>query len=102
MGAEVAAIVVLRKQRDIVDHFRTAGATSAAAARTIDELGVDTGLVWSGMLRRAVVREASPGRFFLDEPTWEGLRRGRQFRVRILLGVLVVFAVVAAVTAYMG
>ncbi len=102
MGASVAAIVILRKQSDLVDHFRTAGATSAASARTIDELGVDARLVWSGMVRRAVVREASPGRFFLDEPTWEGVRRTRLFRVRILLGVVVVFAIIAAARVYVG
>lgn len=96
MGASVAAIVILRKQEDLVEHFRHAGATSSATAKSVDELGVDTRMVWHGMLRRAVVREASPGRFYLDEPSWEAMRGRRRRRVVIVLGV-VVLALVAFV-----
>ena len=94
MGASVAAIVILRKQEDLIQHFRSAGATSTATAKTIAELGVDTRLVWHGMVRRAVVREASPGRFYLDEPSWEAMVSRRRIRVRIALAVLAVLVVI--------
>lgn len=93
MGASVAAIVILRKQEDLVEHFRNAGATSGATAKSVDELGVDTRLVWHGMLRRAVVREASPGRFYLDEAAWEAMRDRRRVRVMIALAVVALLLV---------
>ena len=38
--------------------------------------------------RRAVLREAGPGRFYLDELSWEALRRMRR-RMALLIGLLV-------------
>ena len=95
MGASAAAIVILRKQEDLIQHFRSAGAISTGTAKSVDELGVETRLVWSGMLRRAVVREASPGRFYLDEPSWEAMVSRRRIRVRIALAVVAVLMVIA-------
>ncbi len=92
MGASVIAAVIVKRERQLVAHFRRAGATTPAAAKTPDELGVATRLAWERLVRRAVIREAAPGKYYLDEPSWEAARALRR-RVAIValvigLGVL--------------
>ena len=88
MGGSVAAIVIIRKQEELVERFRAVGATTTTTAKSIDELGVDTHLVWNGMVRRAVVREASPGLFYLDAPSWKAVKRRRSLMTGIALAAL--------------
>jgi len=69
MGAAVA--VVLAKERRVVDAFLRARATSPERAVAPEDLGVDLGGVGGRrLLRHAALREAAPGRYYLDEPTW--------------------------------
>ena len=86
MGAAAAAVVMA--ERRIVEAFELAGATSAASARTPDELAVETtSLGWRRLTNRAVVREAVPGagRYYLDREVWQAVRRTRMRIVVILL-----------------
>jgi hypothetical protein len=88
MGAAVAAIII-RKEKDLVAHFRAAGAISPATALTPEALGVHQRIAWERLVIRAVIREAAPGSFYLDEPSWVALRRTRQ-RLAIVMVVIVV------------
>lgn len=83
MGA--AAAVIMRKQRDIVQTFRASGAVSRERARVPDDLGVDENLVFKGLVRRAVLRDAGNGRYFLDEPSWNALHTLRQRMALVVL-----------------
>jgi hypothetical protein len=84
MGAAVA--VVLAKERHIVAAFERLGATSPDRARTPAEAGVDEqGLGWSRLRERAIVREAGPGRFYVDIQSWQATRRTRR---RLLFAVV--------------
>ena len=94
MGGSVAAIVMIRKQEELVERFRAVGATTTTTAKSIDELGVDTHLVWNGMVRRSVVREASPGLFYLDALSWKAVKRRRSLMTAIAFAVLGIFLVV--------
>ena len=94
MGGSVAAIVIIRRQEELVERFRAVGATTTTTAKSIDELGVDTRLVWSGMVRRSVVREASPGLFYLDAPSWKAVKRRRSLMTGIALAALGILLVV--------
>jgi hypothetical protein len=96
MGA--AAAVIIRKEKDLVAHFRSAGAVTPAKAQSPDALGVDTRVAWSLLVRRAVIREASPGQFYLDEDAWEALRakRRRLAAVMVVALLLVGIALVVA------
>lgn len=96
MGA--AAAVIVRKQKDIVNTFRAANATAAAAARNPGELGVDESMIFKGLVRRAVLRDAGGGRYYLDEPSWVALGNTR----RRLVLVLIAIALLVALTVYMG
>jgi hypothetical protein len=91
MGA--AAAILLRKERDIVDTYRGAGATSLDSARRADELDVSEHLAFHRLVRRAVLREGTEGRYYLDEPSWNALRRMRH---RMLIVVLVLLVVIIA------
>jgi hypothetical protein len=87
MGAPAVAAVILRKERELVDLFRSAGATSAATARSLDEVGVEQAWPLSRLRRRAIVREASPGRYYLDEEVWVAMRGMRQRIAFTILGI---------------
>ncbi|MEP6589943.1 MAG: hypothetical protein ABJC19_02065 [Gemmatimonadota bacterium] len=87
MGA--AAAVIMMKEKELVAHLREAGATSSATAKRLDTMRVDFGgVAFRRLQRRAVVREASPGLWYLDEPSWEALRGIRRRMLLILLVVL--------------
>jgi hypothetical protein len=86
MGA-IAAAALLHKQREIVAAFRAAGATSAANGKTAGGLGIHDGVAFERLRRRAVLRDAANGAFYLDEPSWEALCALRRRLSLILVGI---------------
>ena len=89
MGA--AAVVILMRERRIVEAFERAGATSPALARTADDVGVDPqGNDWRRLTEREVVRSAGDGRFYLDRDVWLAVGRSRRRMVAVLMVVVVV------------
>jgi hypothetical protein len=95
MGA--AAAIIIRKEKEIVRAFRGAGATSTPKAASTSELGVDERVAFHLLRRRNVLREASAGRYYLDEAAWEQMGRRRRSFLVVILAVAVVAAVVAAI-----
>src|SRR5206468_3394634 len=88
MAAAVAAIVA-RKERDVVRRFTDLRATSPDDATDLDRTGVDPhDIGFRALRRRAVIREAGPGLFYLDVPSWEALLRTRH-RIAWVMVVLV-------------
>ena len=88
MGAAVT--VMLIKERQLVDAFTRAGATSATTAVHPGDISVDVGgVAGRRLIEHAVLREADAGRYYLDLLTWEALRRQRR---RILFVILLVIA----------
>jgi hypothetical protein len=93
MGAGIIAVVVI-KERHVADAFERAGATTAETARAPEDLGIGThGIGWRRLTRRAIVREAGPGRYYLDVPGWVAMRKMR--RQRSLAMVALVLLLVA-------
>jgi len=89
MGAAAAAIII-KREKDLVEHFRNAGATSPQRAQSPGALGVeDDNLIWRILVERAVIREGAAGAYYLDEPSWEALGRRRR-RMAIIIGVFVI------------
>ena len=100
MGAAAAAVLI--KERNIVDAFERAGATSAERARLPSDLVVhDGGVGWRRLTSRAVIREspAGSGRFYVDLEVWQALRRTRRRRV---VGLLLMVALLAALQLTVG
>ena len=92
MGATAAAAII-KRERDLVDHFRRAGATSPQTAQTPTALGVEPRLAWDILVRSAIIRTATNGTFYLDEQSWEAMGRRR----RRLAMVIAVFAIIVAI-----
>jgi hypothetical protein len=92
MGA-VAAIII-RKERDIVDIYRGAGATSAGSARDPGELGIDRRLAFRRLVTRAVLRDAGGGRYYLDESRWTAFNAMRHRLAFVMLAVVLLMTIV--------
>ena len=86
--------VILARERRMVNRLRTAGAVTSEQARTLEELGIAPGVILRRLRERAVIRQAGAERFYLDEPSWEAVRRGRR-RVIHVIGVIVLVLVFA-------
>jgi hypothetical protein len=95
MGA--AAAVILMRERRVVEAFERAGATSPDRAIPANDVNVDeSGIGWRRLRERAIVREATPGRFYLDVEVWQANRRMRH-RIAFILAVLLLAALVFGV-----
>jgi hypothetical protein len=92
MGAPAVAAVILRRERELIDLFRDAGATTPATAKSLDDIGVMQAWPLSRLRRRAIVREAAPGKYYVDEEVWQAMRGMRQ---RIVLTLMAVIAITA-------
>lgn len=94
MGASAAVAILIRREKDLVAHFRSHGAVDAAHAMTPAALGVDQRLAWIALRNRAIIRDGAPGTFYLDEPSWEAAGRRRK-RVAMVALVFVLLALIA-------
>ena len=101
MGA--AAAVLLIKEKHIVEAMERLGITTSANARSIEQLedlGVDSnGFPWRALKNRVIVREASPGLYYLDVEVWQATHRRRRRELFLLLAVVLVAAAVTALKA---
>lgn len=84
MGAAAAAAVMIRKERDLVDHFRRLRATSPESAMHKQDIGVESNGAWKRLERHAVIREAQPGLWYLDELSYAAMRNVRR-RILVLI-----------------
>jgi hypothetical protein len=101
MGAAAAAIII-KREKDLVEHFRRAGATTPQAAQSPDELGVeDDNLIWRILVKGAVIRTGSDGTYYLDEPSWEALGRRRR-RLAVIIAIAFVAIAIAVFFAVVG
>jgi hypothetical protein len=89
----VAVAIMLMKERQVAEGFERAGITSAERAKAPEELGVGMhGIGWRRLVNRAIVREAKPGLWYLDLPSWQAARRTRRQRSVALLVVVLAAA----------
>ena len=97
MGAPAIAAIMRLREREVVEDFRAANATSRERAQSYTAVGVGETLALKRLRNRAVIREAAPGTYYLDEEVWAAVRRTRQrlavvfasMLLLILAGVLV-------------
>lgn len=89
------AAVVLAKERRMVKRLRAAGAVGPEHARTLEHLGITPGVVLRRLRERAVIREAAPAHFYLDEPSWAAVRRSRRRAIHLagLIALVIVLAI---------
>jgi hypothetical protein len=90
VGAAVAAILI-RREKEVVDDFRAAGATSRESAQSYTAIGLGESLGLKRLRDRAVIREAAPGTYYLDEEVWTAVRRTRRRVATVFLLILALF-----------
>ena len=88
MGAAVIAAAMRRREQEVIDDFRAAGATSPDRAQSYDTFGRGESLAVRRLRNRAVIREAAPGLFYLDEEVWAAVRRTRLRLVTVFVSLL--------------
>lgn len=98
MGAPAIAAIIRRREREVVADFRRTGATSAATAKSLQELGLHDSWPVRRLQRRAVIREPEPGIMYLDEEVWTAVRRARRRAGLVLGAVLALFALGVALS----
>lgn len=89
MGAAAAVAIMRRREQDVIDDFRAAGATSPETAQAYDAIGLGDTLAIRRLHNRAVIREAAPGRWYLDEEVWEAVRRTRKRLAMVMLSIVI-------------
>ena len=92
MGAAAAVAVMRRKERDVRDAFRSAGAISPATAMSLEAIRIEETLALRRLKKRAVVREAGPGLFYFDEDVWEAVWSMRRRMMLLMLGTVILIA----------
>jgi hypothetical protein len=99
MGAGAIAAMMARREREVVEDFRSAGATSPKAAQSYTATGFGASQAIKRLRNRAVIREAAPGTYYLDEEVWEAVRRTRQ---RIAMVMIISIVVVLLLGVLLG
>ena len=88
MGAAVVAAAMRRREQEVIDDFRAAGATSPDRAQSYTAIGLGETLAVRRLRNRAVIREAAPGVFYLDEEVWSAVRRTRLRMLTVFIAIL--------------
>ena len=88
MGAPAVAAILRRREMEVVDDFRAANATSPATAQSYTAIGLGHSLAIKRLNDRAVIREAAPGKYYLDEEVWAAVRRTRRRIATMMLCIL--------------
>ena len=91
MGAAAVAAVMRRRESEVVDDFRAARATSRETAQSYTAIGLGQSLGLRRLRERAVIREAAPGTYYLDEEVWTAVRRTRRRIATVFLAILALF-----------
>ena len=97
--------VIIGKERRMVGRLVAAGATSKEKAMTLEDVGLHRGVILHRLRQRAVIREATPGRYYVDVESWDAVRRMRRRAasvVGIVALVLIFLAVVFSRLAHAG
>lgn len=100
MTAAAAAAAVLQKERRAIALFRQAGAVAPDRAVSLAEIGATEGIAFHRLIARAVLRETTPGRYYLDEPTWTAMRRLRHRMLAVVLVVLLGLLLIGVVAVH--
>jgi len=88
MGAAVIAAAMRRREQEVIDDFRAAGAISPDRAQSYTAIGLGQSLAVRRLHNRAVIREAAPGVYYLDEEVWAAVRRTRLRLLTVFLSLL--------------
>ena len=76
------------KERHVRDDFLRAGATMPVNAMSLADIGIGESMAVKRLMRRAIIREASPGLFYFDEEVFQSVRAMRRRMALVMLSVI--------------
>ena len=79
--------ILTGKERRMVGRLVSAGAVSKESAKTLESLGLHKGVILHRLRERAVIRETTPGHYYVDLESWEAVRHMRR-RAASVIGIL--------------
>lgn len=71
----------------MVGRLVAAGAVSKESAKTLESVGLHKGVILHRLRERAVIRETTPGHYYVDLESWEAVRHMRR-RAASVVGIL--------------
>jgi hypothetical protein len=83
-----AVLIIMHRQQDLAERFRAAGATSPDRARTLNEVGVTPGFLFSRLAGQGVFVRVESERWWFDAGAWNRYR-DRQWRRLVLAAVVI-------------
>ena len=96
-GSGIPVVVALsRAERRHIEGLRRAGAVNAGAARPLEPRGFQVGRL-EKLVEAGVVREASPGVYYVDETAYERYRHGKRMGVLAVAAALLLVALFFAI-----
>lgn len=87
-----AIAIIVKRERDLVEHFIAQRATSVDSAQSLQSLQVEHDRIFRRLEDRAVIRAGAPGTYYVDEAAWKatvGARR-RILAIVLILGALLI------------
>ena len=93
----MSAAFIIAKQNQYLRRFQEAGAISAETAASLEQVGCRDARMFQRLVRRGVIRQTAPGKYYLDIEAAQEFRRARRERA---LTALVIILVVAIVVIY--
>lgn len=92
MGAAAVAVMI-RREKDIVQVFQSAGAVSSETAKPLGALGLEESRHFSTLERAGIIRKGAPGTWYLDQTAWsERMLTRRRIGVMLLVMSLLALA----------
>jgi hypothetical protein len=77
------------KERHVRDDFLRAGATMPVNAMSLADIGIGESMAFKRLVRRSIIREASPGLFYFDEEVYLSVRAMRRRMALVMLVTIV-------------
>jgi hypothetical protein len=89
----VVLIIVIRTKK-IINRFINSGTVTPGSAKTLYELNIRNSLILNKLVRRNVIVEISPERFYLHGDNLEKYYSARRTRILIIIGILILLILI--------
>ncbi len=93
----MSSAFIIAKQNQYLRRFQEAGAISPDTAASLEQVGCRDARMFQRLVRRGVIRQTEPGKYYLDVEAAQAFRKARRERA---LNALLIVLVIAVVVIY--
>ena len=90
----MSSAFIIAKQNQYLRRFQEAGAVSLDTAKGLEQVSCRDSRMFQRMVRREVIRQAAPGKYYLDVEAAQQFRRARRERALTALFIILAITVV--------